>query len=63
MPENEQQNLFQVFHRASNVGAIQGTGLGLAIVKEITDVHGGSVQCDSRPGQGTSFVLTIPIKE
>ncbi len=62
IPEPEQHNLFQVFHRASNVGAIQGTGLGLAIVKEITDVHGGSVQFESRPGQGTSFVLTIPTK-
>lgn len=60
IPEDEQQNLFQVFHRATNVGAIQGTGLGLAIVKEIADLHRGSVRAESAPGR-TVFTLTIPI--
>lgn len=36
-------------------------GLGLAITKEIIEGHGGSIQAESRPGAGTSFVFTIPV--
>lgn len=63
IPEEEQHNLFQVFHRGSNIGAIQGTGLGLAIVKEIADVHGGSVRFETAHGQGATFRLSIPIDQ
>ncbi len=38
----------------------QGTGLGLAISKKVIDAHGGSLQADSEPGNGTEFVLTLP---
>jgi signal transduction histidine kinase len=37
-----------------------GTGLGLAISKKLVDAHGGSLEAESRPGQGTEFVLTFP---
>ena len=37
-----------------------GTGLGLAISKKVVDAHGGSIEAESRPGQGTEFVLTFP---
>ncbi len=36
-----------------------GTGLGLAIVKELTEAMGGSVAVSSRPGEGTSFIVTL----
>jgi signal transduction histidine kinase len=38
-----------------------GTGLGLAIVKELTEAMGGSVTVESRPGEGTSFVVSLPV--
>jgi signal transduction histidine kinase len=38
-----------------------GTGLGLAIVKELTDAMDGSVTVQSRPGVGTSFVVSLPV--
>ena len=39
---------------------IPGTGLGMSLVKEITELQGGSVQIDSRPGEGTSVTLWWP---
>jgi two-component system, NtrC family, sensor kinase len=42
----------------------KGTGLGLAISYQIiVEKHGGSLQCYSVPGQGTEFVIEIPIKQ
>ncbi|MES2911436.1 MAG: sensor histidine kinase, partial [Pseudomonadota bacterium] len=57
---DEISHLFESFHRASNVGAIQGTGLGLAIVKNAVDVHGGTIDVSSMPGQGTRFTVRLP---
>ena len=39
----------------------RGTGLGLAIVREIVTAHGGEVACESQPGKGTVFHLTVPV--
>ena len=38
----------------------RGSGLGLAIVREIVTAHGGTVQCESRPGEKTVFRLALP---
>jgi signal transduction histidine kinase len=40
----------------------QGTGLGLSITRQIAEEHGGQVQWASRPGAGTTFTITLPIK-
>jgi signal transduction histidine kinase len=39
-----------------------GTGLGTKIVKEVVDMHGGGITVASEPGQGTAFVIRLPIK-
>jgi hypothetical protein len=39
---------------------IRGTGLGLSLVSRVMRAHGGSVQVDSTPGQGTCFTLRLP---
>jgi PAS domain S-box-containing protein len=60
IPPDEVGHLFESFHRASNVGAIQGTGLGLAIVKNAVDMHGGRIEVRSKLGEGTTFRVSLP---
>ncbi len=60
VPQGEVDHLFDAFHRASNVGAIQGTGLGLAIVKQAVDLHGGTISVTSVIGRGTCFTVALP---
>ena len=60
IPANEQDRLFDSFHRADNVGSIPGTGLGLPIVKRSVDLHGGTITFDSEINVGTTFTVTLP---
>ena len=59
----ELPRIFERFYRGSlaNEARGSGSGLGLAIVKSIVDMHGGRVGVDSRLGQGSSFVVTLPL--
>ena len=61
IPIEDQERLFESFHRAKNVGNIPGTGLGLAIVKRSVDLHGGKITVKSEVGVGTTFTVTIPL--
>jgi PAS domain S-box-containing protein len=61
IPQNDLPQLFESFHRATNVGTIPGTGLGLAIVKKCVDVHGGDITVESTEGVGTTFTVTLPL--
>ncbi len=63
IPQEAQQQLFESFHRADNVGSIPGTGLGLAIVKRSVDLHGGKISVDSTVDRGSTFTITIPFLE
>lgn len=49
------------FYRADDSGTVLGTGLGMSLVFEIMALHGGSVQLDSSPGQGTTATLWLPV--
>ena len=61
IPTEAQPKLFEPFLRASNVGKIPGTGLGLAIVKQCVELHEGKINVESAVGQGTTFVVRLPI--
>ncbi len=63
IPCEEQNQLFQPFHRASNIGTIPGSGLGLAIVKRCVDAHGGTIQVQSEPGTGSTFTVVLPVQQ
>ena len=60
-------NMYQAFSRQtdSRVNSIQGTGLGLAITKQMVDLMGGTIDCQSEQGVGTTFtvVLDIPVAD
>ena len=57
--EADQPNLFKRFWRSDASRSLPGNGLGLAVVKAIVTSYGGSVNCTSRPGVGTTFVVKL----
>lgn len=61
IPPEDQAHLFQLFHRATNVGTISGTGLGLAIVRQAVERHGGQVWIKSTVDQGTTVTVVLPL--
>jgi two-component system, OmpR family, sensor histidine kinase KdpD len=60
IPPAELTRVFEAFHRGP--GAHSGSGLGLAIVKGFVEANGGRVWAESLPGQGTSFVVALPLE-
>lgn len=56
MMEAVRQRLFEPFFSTKE----GGTGLGLSVSQQILQAHGGSLSCQSLPGQGTTFVLRLP---
>lgn len=61
----ERARIFEPFYRGSAVGGEpwSGSGLGLAIAKGFVEANGGTITVDSLPGQGSSFVVSLPIEE
>ncbi|WP_374577660.1 ATP-binding protein [Phenylobacterium sp.] len=57
-------SLFAKFEQAdaSTTRRFGGTGLGLAICRELTEMMGGQIVASSRPGEGTTFVVTLPLR-
>jgi len=52
--------IFNAFQRLHTRHEYEGTGMGLAIVRKIALYHGGEVTAKSTPGEGSTFILTIP---
>jgi signal transduction histidine kinase len=61
---SEQRRIFESFYRADTPEAeeVPGTGLGLTLVEHIVTAHGGSVELESTPGQGSTFSLHLPLE-
>lgn len=60
IPAEDIPRLFSTFFRAGNVNIIGGTGLGLQISKQLVDLHGGSIEVNSRENEGTTMTIVIP---
>lgn len=56
----ELRAIFQSFYRTRSARQTEGVGLGLSIVKEITTMHGGHLDVQSRLGRGTTFSVLLP---
>ncbi|KAB1070206.1 ATP-binding protein [Methylobacterium planeticum] len=61
--EAELPRLFERFHRVEGAQgrSFEGSGIGLALVQELTNLHGGTVSVESRPGEGSTFRVEVPL--
>lgn len=55
--------IFNVFQRLHGRGQYEGSGIGLAIARKIVQRHGGDITARSQPGQGATFIVTLPVHQ
>ena len=62
IPESQLEHIFERFTRgdAGLTQRVGGTGLGLAISKSLVELHGGTLEVDSTPGEGSTFRFRLP---
>lgn len=65
IPEEALPQLFERFYRVGNVygRSYEGTGIGLSLVKELVKLQGGTIDVESKLGEGTSFTITMPLNQ
>ena len=63
IPAEQLEHIFERFTRgdAGLTQRVGGTGLGVAISKSLVELHGGSIAAESKPGQGATFRLRLPV--
>lgn len=64
MSEEYQKHIFETFsrERSTTLSGVQGTGLGMGIVKKLVDLMNGTIEVESRLGQGTTVSFRIPVR-
>jgi len=60
IPSEHLARVFERFYRVDRAREAGGTGLGLAIVKHLARAHGGEASADSKPGEGSTFIIELP---
>jgi PAS domain S-box-containing protein len=55
--------VFTIFQRLHGRGEYEGTGIGLAICRKIVERHGGTITARSKLGEGTTFIVSMPLRQ
>jgi signal transduction histidine kinase len=65
IPAEEQTRIFDKFYRSPTREneLLPGTGLGLTLVEHVARAHGGTVTVESRPGEGSTFSIRVPVED
>ena len=65
IPKENQPHIFERFYRVDKARGREsgGTGLGLSIVQQYVNLHDGSIKVQSDVGQGTTFVVELPLNK
>ena len=64
IPQEKMKKLFHRFYDGDyRRQRTMGTGLGLALTRELVYLHGGTIECESTEGEGTTFTVTLPINK
>jgi signal transduction histidine kinase len=62
IPAADADRIFECFERAVSARHYGGLGLGLYITRQVVEAHGGSIGVSSEPGQGSTFVVELPLQ-
>jgi signal transduction histidine kinase len=63
IPAQDLPHVFEPFRRGANVvDRIRGTGIGLANARHIVEQHGGALSVESAPGEGSTFIVRLPLE-
>lgn len=61
--ESYLDRIFLIFQRLHGRTDYEGTGIGLAICKKVADIHHGIITARSKPGEGASFIVILPVSQ
>ena len=63
MSPEETEHAFELFYRGTQSRREQGQGIGLSVVSTAMNIHGWDIAVESELGKGTSFTITIPLRQ
>ena len=61
--EKYHERIFKIFQTLNSRDEFESTGVGLTLVKKIVTMYGGTVRVESKVGEGSTFIFTLPYEE